>query len=164
MLKTRQILYPREKHHFCFRCQSVRCNAMRTRTVLTLILFQRFAIVEFLAEDGNVATVPLVWVKNKRIGTVSGKKAVLGKSYWPPKSMQRKANTLAKTQVQPERSTWIMHDVELLKYCGNDEPLFYLHTLFCTNSRVYSQDPTEYTTPEYLAPHVNVCTQMSTRS
>ncbi|KAK3910068.1 Actin cytoskeleton-regulatory complex protein sla1 [Frankliniella fusca] len=76
----------------------------------------RFVNVEFLAEDGNIAAVPLLWVRNKRIGQVDGQKAVLGKCYWPPNSLKRKVTRLAAKQQAPDTKTWSLWDVELLQY------------------------------------------------
>ncbi|XP_034250161.1 neurofilament heavy polypeptide-like [Thrips palmi] len=77
---------------------------------------ERFCSVEFLYEEGNIDAVPLSWTKSRRIGKVNGKQAVMGKCYWPPKSMARRVHALAKKQVQPDRLTWDLFDVALLKY------------------------------------------------
>ncbi|XP_052131957.1 nucleolar protein dao-5-like [Frankliniella occidentalis] len=80
-----------------------------------------FVIVEFLSETGSTESVPLKWTKNRRIGVVDDKKAVLGKCYWPPKNLSRKVRALAMKQVAPERDTWPIYDVELLQYCPSYE-------------------------------------------
>lgn len=79
---------------------------------------ERFVSVEFLHENGSTAAVPLLWIKNKRVGSVDGQKAILGKCFWPPKTQRSKVNALAAREVQPEKATWETFDVELLKYSG----------------------------------------------
>ncbi|KAK3917751.1 Leucine-rich repeat and WD repeat-containing protein 1, partial [Frankliniella fusca] len=76
----------------------------------------QFVNVEFLAEDGSVATVPLLWIRNKRIGKINDEKAVLAKCYWPPKGMKRNMARLVSTQRAPDSKTWHLHDVEILQY------------------------------------------------
>ncbi|KAK3931982.1 Collagen alpha-1(XVIII) chain [Frankliniella fusca] len=77
---------------------------------------EQFVNVEFLAEDGSVATVPLLWIRNKRIGKKNDEKAVLAKCYWPPKGMKRNMARLVSTQRAPDSKTWHLHDVEILQY------------------------------------------------
>ncbi len=60
--------------------------------------------------------MPLLWIRNKRIGKINDKKAVLAKCYWPPKGMKRNVARLVSTLRAPDSKTWQLFDVELLQY------------------------------------------------
>ncbi|XP_052123390.1 uncharacterized protein LOC127749411 [Frankliniella occidentalis] len=77
-----------------------------------------YCSVEFLLKTGNVATVPVLWVKNRRyIKKDEGVRAVRGKCYWPPKTvMVKKLGALVNGQKKPDTSSWTTHEVEVLQY------------------------------------------------
>ncbi|XP_052129199.1 uncharacterized protein LOC127750769 [Frankliniella occidentalis] len=65
-----------------------------------------------------MATVPVLWVKNRRyIKKSEGVKAVRGKCYWPPSTVKgKKLRDLVTGQKKPDTSSWTTHDCEVLQY------------------------------------------------
>ena len=82
-------------------------------------LFQRFALLDFFAEDHACELVPVSWTKNRQTSVGDdGKKVTYVKCLWPPHKDRHRVLTMVRKEVEPNPKTWQPTDAIVLEFFG----------------------------------------------